>query len=146
MPSGFRPERGSQRVPGSQEERAPAPAFWAGEKRRVREPSVSAERAQAEAAADWPAPGRKLGLYLQLITLHPTQPPPSWRQRPQAESPLPLPLGNDTNGKGAAFTKRLFGAIRAPTCPRLWPPWVNREAACFRNARDIDIGTVVYSK
>lgn len=98
MPSGFRQER----FPGSQAERAPAPAFWAGEERRPRSSQFPPSAPRRGPSADWSAPGRKLGLYLQLITPCPTLPPPSWRQRPQAELALPLPLGTDTSWEGAA--------------------------------------------
>lgn len=68
-------------VPGSPAERAPAPAFWVGEEKKAQSRQFPPSAPRRGPSADWPAPGRKLGLYLQLITPRPTLPPPSWRQR-----------------------------------------------------------------
>lgn len=97
MPWGFRPSR----VPGSQAERVPAPAFWAGEeRRRGAVSSVSAELPRRGPPADWPAPGRKLGLYLQLITPRPGRPHPVGAKGPLGGWHHPSFLEKTPVGKG----------------------------------------------
>lgn len=106
------PRASGLRVLGSQAERAPAPAFWVGEEKRPESRQFPPSAPRRGPSADWPAPGRKLGLYLQLITPRPTLPPPSWRQRTTggacATPPLPSPLGIDTRWEGSLYdSKRL---------------------------------------
>lgn len=95
----------SRRSPSeSQAERAPAPAFWAGKKDQGAVSFRSAPRRGL--SADWPAPGRKLGLYLQLITPRPMLPPPGWRQKTTGGACITPPLLELTlGGRGLRKTQ-----------------------------------------
>lgn len=136
--------RGS-RGPG----RAPAPAFWAGEERRPGSRQFPPSAPKRGPSADWPAPGRKLGLYLQLITPRPTLPPPSGAEGPQAELAPPLPLGSDTTWEGAEenaapFTTPshkqtgYFIQSELRLVSRLWPMGEDRNNVHFRLKRTLD--------
>lgn len=88
-------------------------------------------------SADRPAPGRKLGLYLQLITPRPTLPPPSWRQRTTGGACTTPPLLELTRVGRAPFTtpklrtERQFYLV-GPARP-FWHLWPLREGN--RNVR-----------
>lgn len=108
MPSGFRPER----VPGSQAERAPAPALWAGEKSR--EQSVSAERAEAGAARRLAGAREETRSLPPAITPRPALPPPLGTRGPQAElaPPPSLLLRADLGGEAGGAERHycLYGS------------------------------------
>lgn len=123
--------RGS-RGPG----RAPAPAFWAGEERRPGSRQFPPSAPKRGPSADWPAPGRKLGLYLQLITPAPHCPHPVGAEGPQAELAPPLPIGSDTSWEGGLRKTRLLLRLQATnrlvilfsrTCVYSFAPLANGE-------------------
>lgn len=146
MPSGFRPER----VPGSQAERAPAPALWAGEKSR--EQSVSAERAEAGAARRLAGAREETRSLPPAITPRPALPPPLGTRGPQAElAPPPSlllrgDLGGEAGGRGAPRHYCLYGSQQkgyfygvglAPNRAGLWPLHAARGQRAFASQTEM---------
>lgn len=126
MPSGFRPERGSQspRVPsgtgastcilGGGEEKSEGAASFrrarpGGGRRRL---AGAREETRSLPPADNSAP------HTASTQLAPKD------HRRSHHSPSRLEM--TPVERGLPFTERLFGGIRAPTRPGLWPPGVSR--------------------